>query len=550
MYNLSKTAKQDSDPKTHEKYLEDNRDEHGLEAEPNPGNLDWMLQQNHKDKDNSVPFQGQLSEARSGAPSKVTEKKLDEDTGWNLKRTSKAWDQQVKAPDLMAEAYDQERRKAYLAANKSDDRDTAFWDDFVRDQMLGPNTTIVSNVQPSQLQNDPERFKNLQTTMPIEMCQRDNRKRMEKDDKLVDMKSASTKEAQVPVDRLLLSIDTELNTGLEAAWRDLDHMTSYAGGVAADLKRQIEEAAWGFFNAKEKYPQGLDAATQSLMGLNQRASQFIAKNKPQSYTPGDEPGQMDHPIDEVYSSGVGAIKDADAMLFHLHATAAKHGRELTENEQQMVVDISSGRLRALAALIAPEQEVDTPSPFDLFNTQTEEVETTSTMTAAEADTRNAQLKGIMEPRVWIKQDGLLSPGMEAAAKAILRITKEAQWGGGSDLYYPESEEDAQEYVRTMTGHDGPVDSQSMAEDYYRVDYDDEFGVWFVYGGDDDEPVGAGSPDWEFSTEEAAQSAKGGLVEHYVSQIEGDQSDRMAPDAHLDMLYEDSVSGTSDETLEI
>jgi hypothetical protein len=43
----------------------------------------------------------------------------------------------------------------------------------------------------------------------------------------------------------------------------------------------------------------------------------------------------------VYAS----LKDADAMLFHIYATAA--GRELTDIEKQQVVDINSGKARLL-----------------------------------------------------------------------------------------------------------------------------------------------------------------------------------------------------------
>jgi len=43
-----------------------------------------------------------------------------------------------------------------------------------------------------------------------------------------------------------------------------------------------------------------------------------------------------------------SLKDADALLFHIYATAAKAKRDLTEIESQQVIDINSGKARLLA----------------------------------------------------------------------------------------------------------------------------------------------------------------------------------------------------------
>ncbi len=43
-----------------------------------------------------------------------------------------------------------------------------------------------------------------------------------------------------------------------------------------------------------------------------------------------------------------SLKDADAMLFHIYATASKEDRELTTEEQQQISDIHSGKVRLLA----------------------------------------------------------------------------------------------------------------------------------------------------------------------------------------------------------
>lgn len=44
-----------------------------------------------------------------------------------------------------------------------------------------------------------------------------------------------------------------------------------------------------------------------------------------------------------------SLKDADAMLFHIYATAAGQGREVSEIESQQIDDINSGKVRLLTA---------------------------------------------------------------------------------------------------------------------------------------------------------------------------------------------------------
>jgi hypothetical protein len=42
-----------------------------------------------------------------------------------------------------------------------------------------------------------------------------------------------------------------------------------------------------------------------------------------------------------------SLKDADAMLFHIYASAAKEKREPTEKESQQIIDINSNKVRIL-----------------------------------------------------------------------------------------------------------------------------------------------------------------------------------------------------------
>lgn len=51
--------------------------------------------------------------------------------------------------------------------------------------------------------------------------------------------------------------------------------------------------------------------------------------------------------DKFYKMVEASLKRADAMLFHIHATAAVEGRDLTNTEKQQIVDINSGKIRAM-----------------------------------------------------------------------------------------------------------------------------------------------------------------------------------------------------------
>jgi hypothetical protein len=53
-----------------------------------------------------------------------------------------------------------------------------------------------------------------------------------------------------------------------------------------------------------------------------------------------------------------SVKDADAMLFHIFAKAAKAGRDLTADEKQQVTDINAGKMRILSYLAGTPHAVD------------------------------------------------------------------------------------------------------------------------------------------------------------------------------------------------
>jgi len=51
--------------------------------------------------------------------------------------------------------------------------------------------------------------------------------------------------------------------------------------------------------------------------------------------------------DKVDEMVMASLKDADAMLFHLHLTAAQEGRELNKDEQQIAIDINASKSEML-----------------------------------------------------------------------------------------------------------------------------------------------------------------------------------------------------------
>jgi len=89
-------------------------------------------------------------------------------------------------------------------------------------------------------------------------------------------------------------------------------------------------------------------------------------------------------IDKMVSA---SLKDADAMLFHIYATATQEKRNLTKIEEQQIVDINSGKVRILTALTPqvldkpqlgrPQRNVDQPQKDitnDLLSPEPEVIE--------------------------------------------------------------------------------------------------------------------------------------------------------------------------------
>lgn len=146
-FNLKKTAQNYND------LLDKDRKSHD-HAIPTEGNTELQLKHNNrKDKDASIPFEKQLKEVRKASENVVLEKQFGD-----KHRDDRTHNKNAKSQDLVAEAYDQEKLKAYKKAQEGQDRDTSFWDEYTG---FEGSKKIKGNVQKSQLPNHPSRYKDL-----------------------------------------------------------------------------------------------------------------------------------------------------------------------------------------------------------------------------------------------------------------------------------------------------------------------------------------------------------------------------------------------------
>jgi len=156
-FNLKKNAAK-NDYTTHNKMLEERNKEMGL-SPPDVNTEVNLKNNNRKDKDNTLLYEGQMDEVRKGTKPIITEGGLE--TGekvYNDKRLD-VWDTPINhVTNVVSEKADQEKLKAFKEAENEDKRDTSFWDKYVGVQLDGKATKIVNNVQKSQLPNHPDRF--------------------------------------------------------------------------------------------------------------------------------------------------------------------------------------------------------------------------------------------------------------------------------------------------------------------------------------------------------------------------------------------------------
>jgi len=117
---------------------------------------------------------------------------------------------------------------------------------------------------------------------------------------------------------------------------------------------------------------------------------------------------------EVKKMVMASLKDADAMLFHLYATASKESRELNDIEKQQVIDINSGKIRLIAQMpssgiplgmqpIESPIETNEQFSFDLF----EDKETGEGLLCSKEDGKVLKrFPNFEEARVVLKKNGV------------------------------------------------------------------------------------------------------------------------------------------------
>jgi len=214
-FNLKKTAKNEA--KHYDQMLVEKTEPHNFTPDK-PGTTDWLLQQEeHRAKDTNVPWEKQLEAVQVGEDHPGTlEAKMDKNKQvYNLRRTDKAYSSKLLTVQQVAEAHDQKHYNVVRKLESAQDTDTLFWDKYVGVQISdGMKTTVPVNKHKSQLQNHPDRFKNLDNTMPINEKMQEDEKTLKKEDKIYEMVTASLKDADAMLFQLYANAsidDRELN---------------------------------------------------------------------------------------------------------------------------------------------------------------------------------------------------------------------------------------------------------------------------------------------------------------------------------------------------
>ena len=243
MFNQSKTAKKEP-AKHYDQMLGEKTKPHKFTPK-NPGNYDWLLQkEEHRAKDTDVPWEKQLGAARTGDDHPGTiESKFDKNKDvYNLRRTDKAYGSRLLTVQQVAEAHDQKHYEAIRSAESAQDKETAFWDKYVgvdvTDEM---KKKMPTNRQKSQLQNHPDRFKNLHKTMPINEKMQDDAKTLKKEDKIYEMVTASLKDADAMIFTLFGKAAFEKRELTAEETQQLDDINSAKARLLAFLDGKLKQ---------------------------------------------------------------------------------------------------------------------------------------------------------------------------------------------------------------------------------------------------------------------------------------------------------------------
>jgi hypothetical protein len=157
-FNMKKQAKE-TGYKSYNRMLEQRTEDFDLQAEEGPPNVNQRL--TVKGKDNTLLYEGQLEEARTGSRLTITDKALDTEDKVYVNKRNDMWDTDVLPINKATESHNQRHLKDFKAAEEKETFDTSFWDEYVGVQLEGEPTKVKVNTQESQLQNKAERFEGL-----------------------------------------------------------------------------------------------------------------------------------------------------------------------------------------------------------------------------------------------------------------------------------------------------------------------------------------------------------------------------------------------------
>jgi hypothetical protein len=107
----------------------------------------------------------------------------------------------------------------------------------------------------------------------------------------------------------------------------------------ADKKMDTETLFWDGYVGVQMYGK----ETKVYDNIPPKASQL--PNNPEKFT-----------IEGIQKKISTTLQDADAMLFHIYATAAKEGRDVTEEEKQKISDINNNKIKILSAQVQKQGE--------------------------------------------------------------------------------------------------------------------------------------------------------------------------------------------------
>ncbi len=209
-------------------------------------NFNNYLEKDHKETKDVVLLQAQLESKRASNDNpQVIEKMLDaSDSALYPHRQSDGIDRHDVMPiNLVSESHDRKFREAFSEQNN--DADTSFWDKFVGEQLDDKDNRkkiISQNPKSSQLQNNPDRFGNLQD-LPVFSDAEENR------------------------DHLLSKATVEPMAGFRSKEKGIDMMDSLreADRVMFETYFKAASEGRGLNNLEKEIIAGIDASKKKIL---------------------------------------------------------------------------------------------------------------------------------------------------------------------------------------------------------------------------------------------------------------------------------------------